>query len=123
VAGVRDALRAAEVEIDGVALVLDEEGGDEEGGRIIGGKVGDQRPVGGARLELARAVLGVGRELFAHHHRRVGEVGAVAAAQQPEGELRAADHGRENACVRGQRTRGAQRDRGGGGGGGCGGGR
>ncbi len=45
--GVRDALRAPEVEIDRVALVLDEEGGDEEtvcgsgGGGVRGSAEGE----------------------------------------------------------------------------------
>mmetsp|Transcript_19496 Transcript_19496/g.54362 ORF Transcript_19496/g.54362 Transcript_19496/m.54362 type:complete len:242 (+) Transcript_19496:1730-2455(+) len=92
-------LRASEIQVDGVAVGLGESGGGREFVWIVGGKVADQRPIKGSRLEFGAAVFFGSSELFRDHHGRVDQLGSVLAAEEPKGKLGGAHHGCDNVAV------------------------
>eukprot|EP00037_Helgoeca_nana_P025592 m.282812 g.282812 ORF g.282812 m.282812 type:complete len:596 (+) comp26995_c0_seq1:262-2049(+) len=96
VAAVRNPLRAPKVEVDGIALGLNQPTRREQGLRIVPAKVRHKRTVLRAGVELRRAVPLIGDVFFRVHHRSVAQVGAVPTAEQSEGELAATDHGRKH---------------------------
>ena len=84
-----DALRAAQVEVDGVdpAALLEDPRGSQHRRRVVAAELGQQRPVGVRGRKLLGAVRWRLGEEPGVHHGRVGAGGAVPAAEQAEGEL------------------------------------
>lgn len=77
----RNALRTAEIDINCHTLRLDELGGLQKEIRVVCAKLHNHREVVGARREVLRSVLGVRGKKPGVEHWRVGQLGAVASAQ------------------------------------------
>lgn len=103
VAALGDVLRAPEVDVHGVALVFDQLGGRQHRLRIVTAKLDKQRPVLRRRRELACAVLVRLHKDARVEHGRVRKLRAVAAREQPPGQLRAIHHGSDD--IPGKRPR------------------
>ena len=97
----RDPLRAAQVQVHSVALMLHGAGRGEEHLRVVAAELHHERPVLRGRLEHARplllAALGVEPRV---HHRRVADVRAVLAGEHAKRQLRLVHHRREHALWR-----------------------
>ncbi|GIX66217.1 flagellar biosynthesis protein FlgC [Babesia caballi] len=91
-----DALRAAQVEVDGRHLALELGGGTRQNGRIVPAELRDERRVLRGGLEVLRSVLVVLCEYAPVEHGREGELRVVASAEQPEGQFALVDHGRHD---------------------------
>ena len=82
-------LRATEVEINRVAMVLGQLCGGQKGLWVISRKLHDQRPVAGVGLDEKEALVRrQAQELARYNHWRVGEVGPMLAHEEPERQLR-----------------------------------
>jgi hypothetical protein len=82
-------LRATEVEINRVAMVLGQLCGGQKGVWVISRKLHDQRPVAGVGLDEKEALVRrQAQELARYNHWRVGEVGPMLAHEEPERQLR-----------------------------------
>ena len=86
----RDALRAAEVDVDAIARPLDVARGGEQLSRVVGRELHQQLPVdlwvAVVRRPVGLAVVALGKVARVHHGRD-GEAGAVRAAEAAEDEL------------------------------------
>ena len=91
-----DALGAAQVDVNRVAIVLNEFSRLEQVLGVVGAELDEEGPVLGLGVEVLLPVLGVGRENLRVEHGRVAELGAVVPGEHPEGQLGLIDHGRNH---------------------------
>uniref|UniRef100_A0A182V848 Uncharacterized protein n=1 Tax=Anopheles merus TaxID=30066 RepID=A0A182V848_ANOME len=101
VAALGDGLRAAEIDIDRVAVILGEQGRLQHYLRIVAAELKSKakketasvfRPVFRAGLQRVLPILRILGEAAAVEHGRVAELCAVPAAQQPPGQLASVHH-------------------------------
>jgi len=88
-----DALRTAEIDIDGVNFILDHFGSSDHGLGIIAAELCDKRTIFGTGGEMLLLVVFGGGHHFGVEHGSVGQGGPVATCEQAEGELGLFHHG------------------------------
>ena len=89
-------LRAAEVDIDAVAVRLHVAGRSKERLGVVAAKLREQGPVLGACRKVCLAVLGRLGKVARVQHGRVGQVCIVPPGQKPPCQLRCVHHGRHH---------------------------
>lgn len=93
-------LRAAQVQVDGVHLMLDQLRSRQNRLRVVAAELRNERPVRVAGLEVELTVALVREEQLGVQHLREDEVGAVVPAEQAERQLAVVHHGRHHGARR-----------------------